>query len=524
MGKSKKIGKGRKDPYYFKAKELNYRARSSFKLIQLNRRFNFLTDSKILVDLCAAPGGWLQVAAEHMPTKSLILGVDLCPIKPIRGCITWQDDITKQSCVKQIKDYLITIKADCFLHDGAPNVGKNRLHDYYNQNVLALHAMKVACIFLRKGGTFVTKVFRSKDYDKLQWVMRQLFHNVHATKPKASRDVSSEIFVVCQKFKFSSIKEIDRQFFDPKCVFEEVADKEKPIQLRDFEPKKRKAKGYGDELQAVIYNEATAEEFLQSDSPMVFLHKPNLKIVVDESNLEKLKLDHDMVECLKDVGQCSKKDIKTLLKWHTKMRKQLGIVVDDAEEEDQEEEEELDSDTEMEKQLQKIEEEEARDFKQKRRAVRKAKEKARQRNLKNTTHLIVDDNEMFNLQDVKTKSKLNKLDTGTMDDESSDEEDDHSADEETESSDEESSDEECSDMECEENPLLVGETEKAPLWFQDKLFEDIEEEGEADDVMQGDKYYQHKKEQLKEEREKAASLKDDEVVVEQKENVPPNNG
>jgi len=522
MGKSKKIGKDRKDPYYYKAKELNYRARSSFKLIQLNRQFNFLTDSKVLVDLCAAPGGWLQVAAEHMPAKSLIMGIDLCPIKPIQGCITFQDDITKQSCVDKIKGTLQHFKADCFLNDGAPNVGKNWLHDAYSQSVLTLHAMKLACIFLRKGGTFVTKVFRSKDYDKLQYVMRELFHNVHSTKPKASRNVSAEIFVVCQKFKWNSIKEIDRKFFDPRYVFEEVKEKVKPIQLRDFEPKKKKAKGYSDELQPVISNESTIDEFLQSENPMAFLHKPNLKVIVEESRLEELKLDHDMVECLKDVGQCSKKDIKTLLKWHTKMRKQLGIVVEEQEEEDQEEEEELDSDEEMVRELQKIEEEEARDLKQKQRAVRKAKIKitTRQSNLKHTG-LVDDDNEMFSLQDVKTKSKLEKLDTAAMDVE-------HESPSEVEYDEDYSdSEEDYSDMDGdvsddEENPLLVGETEEDPKWFQDKLFEDIEEEGEEDDVMQGDKYYQHKKEQLKEE-EKKAKESNSNTAVKQKEPVPSEN-
>ena len=520
MGKSKKVGKDRRDPFYYKAKELNYRARSAFKLIQINRRFNILTDSKVLVDLCAAPGGWLQVAAEHMPAKSLILGVDLCPIRPIQGCITFQDDITKQSCVDKIKGTLRHFKADCFLHDGAPNVGKNRLHDYYSQSLLCLHALKVACTFLRKGGSFITKVFRSKDYDKLRWVVGELFHSVYCHKPQASRYKSCEIYVVCQKFKFSSIKEIEKKFFDPRCVFAEVREKTKPIQLRDFDQKKKKAKGYSDELQAVISNESTIDEFLESENPMVFLHKANLKVNVDENRLEELKLDFDMVECLKDVGQCSKKDIKTLLKWHTKMRKQLGMVNEELQKEEQEEEEQLDSDEEMARELHKIEEEEARDLKQKKRAVRKAKLRvtARQRE---HTGLVDDDNEMFNLQDLKTKSKLDKFDSAAMDVE-------HESFADEDSEEEIDSEEEYSGMDDdvsddEENPLLVGETEEAPKWFQDKLFEDIEEEGEEDDVMQGDKYYQYKKKQLKEEENKFKSLNDN-ISVNHKEPEPSENG
>merc|ERR1712096_455946 len=148
--------------------------------------------------------------------------------------------------------------------------------------------------------------------------------------------------------------------------------------------------------------------------------------------------------------------------------------------------------------------------------------KSRQRN-SNHTSLVDDDKEMFSLQDVKTKSKLNNLDTAAMDveHESSAEEEDNEEEEEEESD----SEEEYSDIEDgsedEENPLLVKETEEAPKWFNDKLFEDIEEEGEADDVMQGDKYYQHKKEQLKEEEKKSTSS-NDVTAVKPKELVPSN--
>jgi AdoMet-dependent rRNA methyltransferase SPB1 len=273
MAKKTKKGKNRLDKYYHLAKEQGYRSRAAFKLIQLNRKYGFLQGCGALLDLCAAPGGWLQVASAAMPPRSLILGVDLVPIKPVRGCRTLASDITTQKCRAAIRREAAGRKFGVVLHDGAPNVGGAWASEAYTQSALVVEALRLATETLEPGGAFITKVFRSQDYNALMYALGQLFEKVEATKPAASRSASAEIFVVCLGYRAPA--KIDPRLLDPRVLFREVALAAKPsgpeALLRAAATKqKRHREGYEEGL-STTHRPAPAAAFLASDAPVEML-------------------------------------------------------------------------------------------------------------------------------------------------------------------------------------------------------------------------------------------------------------
>ena len=275
MGKKAK-GKHRLDKFYYLAKEQGFRARSAFKLVQLNRKYDFLSSAKACLDLCAAPGGWLQVAQKYMPMQSTIVGIDLASIKPIRGCTTLVEDITTPSCRAAIKRVTPDgLKYDCVLHDGAPNVGGNYAKEAYSQAALTLDALKLATEFLTLDGWFVTKVFRSQEYHALLYAFQQLFKKVESTKPVASRDSSAEIFVVCKGYLAPT--KIDPRLLKAEYLFANVEDggqgNKGGQQNRDVlkvEKAKRNRSGYEDGLHS-LYKETYAENFITNEKPAEML-------------------------------------------------------------------------------------------------------------------------------------------------------------------------------------------------------------------------------------------------------------
>lgn len=371
-----------------------------------------------------------------MPAGGLIVGVDLAPIKPIPRTIMFQSDITSDKCRATIRQHLKTWKADTVLHDGAPNVGIAWVQDAFSQAELVLQALKLATDFLIEGGTFVTKVFRSKDYNALLWVFGQLFRKVEATKPPSSRNVSAEIFVVCREYK--APKRIDPKFLDPRAVFAELSDPTPNNEAKVYNPekKKRKREGYaeGDYTQ---FREAPASEFIQTQDPIAMLatlntltFRQNEGADIALAVLDRLPETTDEIrQCCNDLRVLGRKEFRILLRWRLKAREIFGLAPkkDDAKVTETGEEvaeiTPMDEELQIQEDLEKLNEQEsARKKRQRRREnERKQKEIVRmQLNMNTPTEIGLDqpglrgEASMFGLADVDKACAIDRVAKGQM--------------------------------------------------------------------------------------------------------------
>jgi tRNA (cytidine32/guanosine34-2'-O)-methyltransferase len=246
MGKS---SKDKRDAYYRLAKEEGWRARSAYKLLQLDEEFNLFEGVTRVVDLCAAPGSWSQVLSrvlikgekfgragwekKQAETRRYVLGlkdeepkeerkvekrenvrivaIDLQPMSPLEGVTTLRADITHPSTIPLMLKALDpetfdpslsspTSPVDLVISDGAPDVTGLHDLDIYVQSQLLWAALNLALCVLKPGGKFVAKIFRGKDVDLLFAQLKLVFERVRVAKPRSSRASSIEAFVVCTGF------------------------------------------------------------------------------------------------------------------------------------------------------------------------------------------------------------------------------------------------------------------------------------------------------------------------------------
>ncbi len=182
----------RRDFFYRKAKEEGYRSRAAFKLKQINERFNIIYKGDSVVDLGAAPGGWLQVAKELSGRN--VVGVDILPIEEIEGVVLIKGDIRLDATIQKIREQIN--EADVVLCDAAPNLSGSWSYDHARSIDLATSALACARKILRKGGNFVVKVFQGDMFPGFLNQVRKDFAKVQAFSPEASRKQSAEIYII----------------------------------------------------------------------------------------------------------------------------------------------------------------------------------------------------------------------------------------------------------------------------------------------------------------------------------------
>jgi 23S rRNA (uridine2552-2'-O)-methyltransferase len=202
LPKSAWVQDRKRDYYYKKAKQEKYRSRAAYKLFQAIEKYGFIEHGDVVVDLGAAPGGWIQAARKTVGNKGFVLGVDLKTIEPFTQPYvrTIMCDITDRETVAQIFE-LLPRKADAVISDAAPNISGIWEVDHARQMDLAQQALEIAKEILRPSGSFFVKVFQGEMFSDFLQKMKQNFVNVVIVKPQASRAKSAELFILGRSLK-----------------------------------------------------------------------------------------------------------------------------------------------------------------------------------------------------------------------------------------------------------------------------------------------------------------------------------
>jgi 23S rRNA (uridine2552-2'-O)-methyltransferase len=185
----------KKDQFHRLAKKRGYRSRASFKLLQIAKKYQFIKLGDRVLDLGAAPGGWLQAARQLVGSQGQVLGVDRAPIDslPYQNVSTLVTDVTETTGIDQIKSRAGS-GFDVVLSDLAPDVSGVWGVDQARQVELARSALRIARLFLRSSGNMLVKVFQGSELEDFRAEMKNSFRTLRIVKPPASRPESAELY------------------------------------------------------------------------------------------------------------------------------------------------------------------------------------------------------------------------------------------------------------------------------------------------------------------------------------------
>ncbi|WP_434777095.1 RlmE family RNA methyltransferase [Neisseria sp. Ec49-e6-T10] len=189
------------DVYVHQAKQAGYRARSAYKFLEINEKDNLIHSGDIVVDLGSAPGSWSQVAQELVGEKGQVFALDILPMEPIEGVQFIQGDFREEDVLLKFEELLNNRPVDLVISDMAPNMSGQAVTDQARSYYLAELALDFAQKNLTPEGGFLVKVFQGSEQQSYMQAMRAVFCQVQVRKPKASRDRSSEIYLLGKKLR-----------------------------------------------------------------------------------------------------------------------------------------------------------------------------------------------------------------------------------------------------------------------------------------------------------------------------------
>jgi 23S rRNA (uridine2552-2'-O)-methyltransferase len=190
----------KREHFYQEAKRVGYRARSAFKLLQIQQKFHMIHQGDTIVDLGAAPGGWSQVAKELTGTQGHVVGIDLSGIRPLDGVQFLQGDLTSPETIERLTQILNGQKVDVVISDMSPDISGNYSIDQARSIYLCENALLIVRTILKPKGNFICKVFEGEDLKGFREDVKTSFSLIKQYSPEASRKSSSEIYIIAKSF------------------------------------------------------------------------------------------------------------------------------------------------------------------------------------------------------------------------------------------------------------------------------------------------------------------------------------
>ncbi|MDR4517075.1 MAG: RlmE family RNA methyltransferase [Nitrosomonas sp.] len=184
------------DIYVKLANKEGFRSRAAYKLLEIDERDHLFKEGMVIIDLGAAPGSWSQVALHKVGCKGKVIALDMLEMQPLPGVTFVQDNFQEESAIIELDQILAGSKPDLVLSDMAPNISGIGVCDQARSMYLAELALDFAMRKLNYGGSFLVKIFQGSDFDQFLREMRDGFNKVMIRKPKASRDRSSEVYLL----------------------------------------------------------------------------------------------------------------------------------------------------------------------------------------------------------------------------------------------------------------------------------------------------------------------------------------